>query len=68
MPEDSNYDRARQALIAKTKRRRTFFDGTKAEHRSARKLRRQVGGAFGKADDATWRAMSVGTSRGPVND
>lgn len=68
MPEDSDYERARQALIAKTKRRRTFYHGDRPEHRAARKLRRQVGGAFGKADDATWRAMSVGTSRGPVND
>lgn len=58
------YEAQRAKFIAKTKRRREFFDGTNPEHRAARKARRELGGMFGKVDDTKFRELAAGTSKG----
>lgn len=69
MPENTtgNYERARQQLIAKTKRRRIYFDGTRRDHVEARRRRRACGGAFGKLSGDDFKALALGTIRGDID-
>ena len=64
MPKSDTYLAARDEFIAKTKRRRLFFDSKKASHVNARRLRRSVGGCFG--NQGKFADLAVGTSRGEV--